>query len=381
MPNKFFKPLEHKDRKYHKVFSLWLCVFVVQLENMTQIKTAILSFGLSGKVFHAPFINLHKGFELAGSWERSKKQIQEVYPGVQSFPSLESILADDSIQLVVVNTPTNTHYEYTKAALLAGKDVIVEKAFTTTVSEAEELKAIAEKKGLKISVFQNRRWDSDFKTVQKIKQSGVLGDIVEAELRFERYKPNVGPKQHKENPGPGAGLLNDLGPHLIDQALCLFGMPKSLQASIRTIRENSQVDDWFDILLQYKKTIVRLKSSLMVAEQLPGFVLHGTKGSFIKSRADVQEPNLLSGMVPGTNDWGTEPETESGFLTTDKDGQLIKEKIKTEQGDYYGYYDAVYKAISENKPMPVTVDDGINVMKVIEAARKSDANKNQLFSI
>ncbi len=348
---------------------------------MSQIKTALLSFGMSGRVFHAPFINLHKGFELAGSWERSKKQIQEVYPAVQSYATLESILADDSIQLVVVNTPTNTHYEYAKAALLAGKDVIVEKAFTTTVSEAEELKAIAEKKGLKVSVFQNRRWDSDFKTVQKIKKSGVLGDIVEAELRFERYKPVVGPKQHKENPGPGAGLLNDLGPHLIDQALALFDMPQSLQASIRTIRENSQVDDWFDISLQYKKIRVRLKSSLMVAEQLPGFVLNGTKGSFIKSRADVQEPNLLAGKVPGATDWGTEPKTESGCLTTEKDGQLIKEKIKTEQGNYYGYYDAVYKAITENKPMPVSCDDGINVMKIIEAARKSDAAKGQFITI
>ena len=348
---------------------------------MPQIKTAILSFGLSGKVFHAPFIHLHNGFELAGAWEKRKKKIQEVYPGVQSYPSLESILADDSIQLVVVNTPTNSHFEYAKAALLAGKDIIVEKAFTTTVSEAEELKTIAEKKGLKIAVFQNRRWDSDFKTVQKIKQSGVLGDIVEAELRFERYKPAIGPKQHKENAGPGAGLLNDLGPHLIDQALALFGKPQSLQASLRAIRENSQVDDWFDVSLQYKNIRVRLKSSLIAAEQLPGFVLHGTKGSFTKSRADVQEPNLLAGMAPNLTDWGTEPEEESGFLTTEKDGKLVKEKIKTEQGNYYYYYDAVYKAITENKPMPVTCDDGINVMKIIEAARKSDGTKSQFISI
>lgn len=339
---------------------------------MSKIKTALLSFGMSGRVFHAPFISLHDGFELAGAWERSKKQIQGVYPGVQSYPSLESVLADGSIRLVVVNTPTNTHYEFTKAALLAGKDVVVEKAFTTTVSEALELKAIAEKKGLKISVYQNRRWDSDFKTVRKIKQSGVLGDIIDATLRFERYKPALGAKLHKETPGPGAGLLNDLGPHLIDQALCLFGMPQALFADVRTIRENSLVDDWFEISLQYQNTRVQLRSSLLVCKQQPGFVLNGTLGSFVKSRADVQEVNLLAGMMPGSSDWGTEPKEENGFLYK---GDNETEEIKTEQGNYYDYYDGVFKALTENKPMPVTGDDGINVMKIIEAAIKSSVEK------
>jgi scyllo-inositol 2-dehydrogenase (NADP+) len=346
-----------------------------KFQIMQQIKTALLSFGMSGKVFHAPFINLHKGFQLAGAWERSKQQIEEAYPGTISYPSMESILSDESIQLVIVNTPTNTHYDYAKAAMLAGKNVIVEKAFTTTVSEAIELDEIATSKGVKISVFQNRRWDSDFKTVQKIKASGVLGDIIEAEFRFERFKPAIGPKQHKENAGPGAGLLNDLGPHIIDQALCLFGMPKSLQANIRTIRAQSQVDDWFDIALQYSNLVVRLKSSLIVAEQLPGFILHGNKGSFAKSRTDVQEVNLLAGMVPGTADWGTEPEADSGTLTTEKDGQLVKEEIKTEQGDYYDYYDGVYHALTTNLAMPVTSIDGINVMKIIDAARRSNCRK------
>lgn len=339
---------------------------------MSTIKTALLSFGMSGRVFHAPFIQLHKGFELAGAWERSKKQIQEVYPSAVSYTSMESVLADDSIQLVVVNTPTHTHFEYAKAALLAGKDVIVEKAFTTTVSEAEELKSIEEKRGRKIAVYQNRRWDSDFKTVLKIKQSGVLGEIVEAALQFERYKPAIGAKQHKEVPGPGAGLLNDLGPHLIDQALCLFGMPGAVYADIRTVRENSLVDDWFDISLHYTKTRVRLKSSLLVCEQLPGFVLHGSKGSFIKKRADVQELHLLAGRLPNTTDWGTEPEDDSGFLFKG-DGET--ERITTEKGNYYYFYDAVYKAIAGDIPMPVSSNDGINVMRIIEAAVKSNMDK------
>lgn len=339
---------------------------------MTTIKTALLSFGMSGRVFHAPFIHLHKGFELEGAWERSRQQIQDVYPTAKSYATLESLLADNSIQLVVVNTPTNTHYEYAKSALLAGKDVIVEKAFTTTVSEALELKKIATEKGRKIAVYQNRRWDSDFKTVQQVKQSGVLGNIVEATLRFERYKPEIGPKRHKEAPGPGAGLLNDLGPHLIDQALCLFGMPHSLYADIRTVRENSLVDDWFDISLRYDKLRVQLKSSLLVCEQLPGFVLHGTKGSFIKKRADVQEADLLAGILPGTPDWGTEQATDSGVLYRHDNQPTV---IKTEQGNYCDYYDSVYKAITENEPMPVTSEDGIAVMKIIEAANKSHADR------
>ena len=184
---------------------------------MARIKTAILSFGMSGKLFHAPFLSAHKGFQLMGAWERSKKNIQEIYPDTISYPTLESILDDKCIELVVVNTPNNTHYEYAKKALLAGKHIIVEKAFTTTVEEAIELKLLAEKMDKKISVYQNRRWDSDFKTVRKIIRSEVLGKLVETEFYFDRYKPMIGVKQHKETPGPGAGLLNDLGPHLIDE--------------------------------------------------------------------------------------------------------------------------------------------------------------------
>jgi predicted dehydrogenase len=338
---------------------------------MSPIKTVLLSFGMSGKLFHAPFINLHKGFQLAGAWERSKKLIQEIYPAAISYPTMEALLADESIELVVVNTPNYTHYEYAKSALLAGKDVIVEKAFTTTVEEAEELKLLSEKTGRKISVFQSRRWDSDFKTVRKIVASNVVRDIVEAAFRFDRFRPALSAKQHKETNLPGAGLLNDLGPHLADQALCLFGMPQALYADVRVTREHSQVDDWFEISLHYANSRVNLKAGFFSREALPAFVLHGTKGSFIKNRGDVQEINLLAGIAPNITDWGTEPESESGYLFTDKDGIISKEKIKTEQGNYYYYYYEVYKAITQNTAMPVTCDDGINVMKVIEAAAKS----------
>lgn len=337
-----------------------------------KINTALLSYGMSGKIFHAPFLHAHKGFTLAGAWERSAQQIGTAYPGTRSYSSFESVLQDNSIQLVVVNTPTATHYAYAKAALLAGKNVIVEKAFTTTVSEAEELKSLAEERKLQLAVYQNRRWDGDFQTVQQVATSGVLGTIVEAELRFERYKPVIGPKLHKEIPGPGAGLLNDLGPHLIDQALCLFGMPEAVMADIRIVRKQSQVDDWFDISLQYPHLRVRLKSSLLACEPMPGFVLHGSSGSFVKSRADVQEADLLAGKLPGTEGWGREPETQYGTLhTADKGVQIVP----TAAGNYGAFYDAVFHALTSNLPMPVTAQDGIHVMKIIEAAVKSNDEK------
>jgi predicted dehydrogenase len=342
---------------------------------MTPIKTAILSFGMSGKLFHAPFLSAHPGFQLMGAWERSKKMIQEIYPGTISYPSLESILEDKDIELVVVNTPNNTHYEYAKKALMAGKHIIVEKAFTTSVPEAVELKRLSEKLGKKLSVYQNRRYDSDFRTVKKMIASKDLGDLVEAEFHFGRYKPLIGVKLHKETPGPGAGLLNDLGPHLIDEALSLFGMPQSVYADIRITREHSQVDDWFDIVLHYPALRVRLKSGMLVREASTGYIIHGTLGSFLKSRADVQEAGLLVGKIPNSEGWGVEPESENGLLHAERNGVVIKEKVPTEQGNYYDYFDEVYKAITNDTAMPVTADDGINVMRILEAAEKSNQER------
>jgi predicted dehydrogenase len=347
---------------------------------MIPIKTALLSFGMSGKVFHAPFLQIHSGFQLTGAWERSKKLIEEVYPGVTSYPSLEALLEDDSVKLVVVNTPTGTHFDYAKKALLAGKDIIVEKAFTTTVAEAVELKTLAEKLNRKLSVYQNRRWDSDFKTVQKIIREGWLGKINDVEIHFERFKPQLNTaKQHKEIPGAGSGLLKDLGPHSIDSALCLFGMPEAIFADIRITRELSVVDDSFDILLFYKDLRVRLKGSLLVREAAPGFIVHGSIGSFLKNRTDVQETDLVAGKIPNTTDWGTEPASEQGLLHTEKDGKMIREKVKSLQGNYYDYYDQVYKALTDGTPMPVTADDGINVMRIIESAIESSLGKKVVY--
>lgn len=283
---------------------------------MQKIKTALLSYGMSGKVFHAPFLTIHPGFELMGSWERSKKLIQADYPEVKSYPTIDDVLSDD-IELVVVNTPVGTHFEYAKKVLLAGKHALVEKAFTTTVAEAQELAALAKEKGLKLAVFQNRRWDSDFKTVQKVISDGVLGELVEAEFHFDRYNPNLSPKQHKETANSGAGILKDLGPHLIDQALCLFGLPKAVFADIRITRAHSLVDDWIDILLFYPDFRVRLKASFFVREANPAYTIQGKKGSFLKPRGDVQEDELKLGKKPNLDTWGTESDANQGLLHTE----------------------------------------------------------------
>ncbi|TRX40355.1 Gfo/Idh/MocA family oxidoreductase [Flavobacterium restrictum] len=337
---------------------------------MQKIKTALLSYGMSGKVFHAPFLTVHPGFELLGSWERSKKAIQVDYPTVKSYATLTDLLGDD-VDLVVVNTPVETHYEYAKQVLLAGKHAIVEKAFTTTVTQAQELAALAKEKGLKLAVFQNRRWDSDFKTVQKVISEGLLGELVEAEFHFDRYNPLLSPKQHKETASDGAGILKDLGPHLIDQALCLFGLPKAVFGDVRITRAHSLVDDWIDATLFYPDFRVRLKASFFVREANPAYTIHGKKGSFLKPRGDVQEDELKLGNKPNQTTWGTESDENRGLLHTEMDGKVIKEKIKTLQGNYYAFFEGVYQAIVHDAQEPVMAQDGVQVMQVIEAIIQS----------
>jgi scyllo-inositol 2-dehydrogenase (NADP+) len=343
---------------------------------MQPIKTALCSFGMSGWVFHAPFIHLHDGFELYAVFERTKNLGEKKYPDIKTFRSLEAMLADEAIELVIVNTPNYTHFEYAKLALLSGKHVVIEKPFTNTVAEAEELIALAKQQNKKISVYQNRRWDSDFRTVQKVLQQKLLGDIVEAEIHFDRFNESLSYKLHKETPGPGAGILPDLGPHLIDQALQLFGMPEAVFADATNMRPISQVEDYMELLLFYKNLRVRLKGSYLVREALPAYIFHGTKGSFIKPRADIQEIDLQKEKNPAESDWGTEPEAGKGLLHTDKDGQnVIREYISSERGNYMAYYDGLHQAIRHDKPLPVSAEDGLKVVCIIEAAFKSVQEK------
>lgn len=336
------------------------------------IKTALCSFGMSGWVFHAPFLQVNPGFNLYAVWERTKNLAEEKYSSIKTYRTLEDMLADDDVELVIVNTPNYTHYEFAKKALEAGKHVIVEKPFTVTVNEANELISLSEKKNKKLSVYQNRRYDSDYKAIKKVIDQNILGELVEVEIHYDRFKEELSPKEHKEIPIPGTGGLYDLGSHLIDQALQLFGIPEKIFADIRIIRPLSKVDDYFELLLYYPNLRVRLKSSYIVREALPAYILHGMKGSFIKPKTDVQETLLQKGIVPGGKDWGKEPESERGLLHTEIDGKEIKEYLISEQGNYNEYYNAIYNSIRNDAPLPVTPQEGRDVIRIIEASIESN---------
>ncbi|HEU5364058.1 MAG TPA: Gfo/Idh/MocA family oxidoreductase [Hanamia sp.] len=339
------------------------------------INTALCSFGMSGLVFHSPFLTINPHFNLYAVWERTKNLAEEKYPFVKTYRTLEAMLADELVELVIVNTPNYTHYEYAKKSLEAGKHVIVEKPFTIDVAQANDLIEIAKKQNKILSVYQNRRYDSDYKTIKNVVSENLLGELVEVEIHFDRFREELSPKKHKETPSPGAGVLYDLGSHLIDQALQLFGKPEKIFADIRIIRPQSKVDDYFELLLYYPKLRVRLKASYIVREALPGYILHGLKGSFIKPKTDVQETLLKEGVIPGKKDWGTEPESEKGLLHTEIKGKEVIEFITSEQGNYNDYYNAMYEAIRNNQPLPVTAEEGAEVVKIIIAAFKSSESE------
>lgn len=331
------------------------------------ISTALLSYGLSGKVFHAPFLNANPGFALSGAWERSKNLFSADYPQATTYRSLEEVLNDQAIELVIVNTPTHSHFEFASKALEAGKHVVVEKAFTTTVSEAVTLRDLAKQRKKVLAVFQNRRWDSDFMAVQQVVSKGMVGEVTDVRIAYERHNLQISPKQHREVPGPGAGNLMDLGPHLMDQALVLFGMPSMITCELRALRPGSQVDDYFEIVFEYTTFRVRLASTYLAEHAGPAFILQGSQGSFTKYRSDVQEVQLRAGLTPRDSSFGIEKSADAGVLVQGG----VEQKVVSPRGNYGIFYEKLYSAIREEGQVPVTAEDGIAVMKVLEAARES----------
>ncbi len=339
---------------------------------MKAIPSALLSYGMSGRIFHAPFLEIHPGFELVGSYERSQKNIQKAYPGTYSYDSLEEVIQDEDIELIIVNTPIPTHFDYASKALRAGKHVVVEKAFTNSTAEAIELQKIAQEVGKHIFVYQNRRWDSDFLTVKKVYDSGQLGDIVEAEFHFDRYNGAKSPKMHKELPGPGAGIIFDLGPHIIDQALYLFGKPTHVFADLRKTRPGTEVDDLFEILLYYPEMRVRLKAGYYFKVPIPAFQLHGKLGSFIKTRSDRQEADLDAGRKPEGDSWGQESPNDFGVIQVDGGNP---ERVPSEKGNFMAFYENVFQTLRASESPAVGVQEGINSMRIIDAAIESSREK------
>ena len=322
---------------------------------VSPIRTALLAYGMSGKLFQAPFLTAHAGFELLAVAERTEQRMHRDYPGIASYSTVAALLANPALELVVVNTPSSTHFELASQALRAGKHVLLEKPVATSVAQLQALLALAKQQGRHLLAYQNRRWDSDFGAVQRIIAGGQLGQLIEAHLRFDRYKPALNVKKFKEEPGPGAGLLYDLGPHLIDQAISLFGQPLGAHKTVGYYRPGTQVDDFFTLHLRYPQGLnVWLTSSLLVAAPGPAYVLHGTLGSYQKARTDVQETQLLSGLSPLAPGYGHERPGQEGRLTlAAPDGSLSTTLDPAVPGNYLGLFEAVFQTIRHGRPYPI----------------------------
>jgi scyllo-inositol 2-dehydrogenase (NADP+) len=321
------------------------------------IRVGLLGRGMAGTVFHAPLIRAVRKLELAAA---------------AGSAEAAAVIADPAIDLVVIATPNLSHFPLARAALEAGKHVVVDKPFAVTVQEADELIALAAARGRTLTVFHNRRWDGDFLTVRALLESGRLGETMLFEAHWDRHRASI-KEGWREEAADGAGLLYDLGPHLIDQALLLFGAPDALAADIGVQREGAAVDDYWSITLHYGARRVTLSAAMLVAAPRPRFALHGTGGSFVKYGLDTQEAALRAGRGPGDTGFGQS--SEDGMLTT-PDGVTIK--IPTARGNYAEFYRAVAASLADGAPPPVDAADARDGLRLIALARQSAAERRTL---
>jgi scyllo-inositol 2-dehydrogenase (NADP+) len=356
-----------------------------------EIGVGVIGFGLGGRVFHAPFVNAVSGLRLAAIMQRKGDEAAKAYPATRIARSVEELLADKSIELVVVSTPNATHFALAKQALEAGKHVVIDKPFAATSEEAKQLGELARSKSLLVIPFHNRRWDGDFLTVKKLIAEQAVGRLVTFESHFDRFRPIPRENTWKEAENPANGMLFDLGPHLVDQVLALFGAPSAITASVRSDRGQTAIEDAFDITLHYpaangKGLLAHCRTSYLACDNAPRFLLHGTKGSFRKHGLDPQEPALVGGAKVPTQGsqqvWLQEDESAWGTLTVapnpDDPATLVTRQVKTERCDYRGFYANVRDAILGAAPLAVTPEDGFRVIRLLELARESSAEARTL---
>ena len=336
------------------------------------VKVGLIGFGLAGQAFHAPVIRGVAGMELACILERHTSKAREKYPQVHIARTLDELLSDKTINLCVVATPNDSHFSYTKACLEAGRHVVVDKPFTPTMAEAEQLVRLAAAHGRLLTVYQDRRFDGAFQTIKKLVTSGALGAVAEYEARFDRFRLEAKPNAWREKADfPAAGVLWDLGPHLIDGALVLFGEPETICASALRQRQTSQVDDAFDVIMQYLRLRATLRARIIAYAPGPHLLLHGTEGSFIKYGMDPQEEILRNNPPDGLDwgvNWGEEPEELWGTLSRVNEKPR---KVKTERGDYRGFYANVRDAIEKGSALEVTPEQALRTMRALLLAHKS----------
>jgi scyllo-inositol 2-dehydrogenase (NADP+) len=342
---------------------------------MRTVQVGLIGFGLGGRVFHAPIIRAVPGLQLGAIVERSGDSARAAYPDVRVVRSVSELLSIDSIELVVVTTPNPTHLDLARQCLEAGRHVVVDKPFTTTSAEAEELVRLARARNRLITVYHNRRWDGDFLTLRRIVQEASLGRLVLFESHMERYRPMLKAEAWRELPKPGSGLWFDLGPHLLDQAWALFGQPAAMTTDLRAERDGAVVDDAFDVVLHYARMRVLIRSNLLTCFPGPRFRLNGTRGSFVKYGSDPQEEALKRGETPDQPNWGREPEENWGTLSLAKGETITQTRIPTETGDYRRYYQNVRDAIVSGAPLDVSPQHGLRIMQALELAIESSRRR------
>lgn len=343
------------------------------------IDVGLIGFGLAGRAFHAQVIRMVPGLRLAAILQRSGNEAAEQYPDVRIVRTLDELLAISEIRLVVIATPNETHFPLAQQCLAAGRDVLVDKPFTTTLKEAIDLVEFAKQEGRLLTVYQNRRYDGDFQAIRQLVASGVLGRIVRFETNYDRFRPQLKPGAWRERSGPGTGIFFDIGPHLIDHALLLFGLPEALTADIRIERDGAVADDAFDVAFHYPRGLrADLRSSILAATTRPRFTLHGTQGAYVKLTVDPQESNLRRGYIPTDAAWGADPEENWGLLILSENGTFTQRRVPSAACDYRDFYANLRDAILGKAKLAVTPEWALDVMRLLELARQSSIERRTI---
>ncbi|SMO40919.1 Predicted dehydrogenase [Saccharicrinis carchari] len=340
------------------------------MESIKKINVGVVGFGLSGRVFHSPFIHTNPHFNLSVIVS-SKNDAREIYPDVEIIRDFDDLLKREDIELVIVSTPNQLHFEQAKKALEAGKHVIVEKPIAPSSNEVLRLIEIARRCNKKLLPYHNLRWNGDARTVKQILKDNLLGEVWDCELHFDRFVPEIKGKEWKYGNPVGGGTLYDLGVHLIDQAVDLFGKPEAVFCRLFNQRMGSAVDDSFDLKLIYPLLNVTLKAGVFVKEQGPRIAIHGKKGSFVKYGIDPQEAILRNGGMPIGDDWGKQPEEDWGILNTQINGLNFRGKVETQAGNYHSYFNDVYHCIVDDREPAVTPEQAYLNILIIEKAIES----------
>ncbi len=354
--------------------------FLYLKEKMdNQIITAIASFGMSGQVFHGPFLKVNSGFRVAQILERSKNLSAKLFPDAEIVRNFDQILANPKIELVIINTPDTFHFEMAKQALKAGKHIVIEKPITQKSSEAEEIVRLAKQNKVLLTVYQNRRWDGDFLTVQTVIADNKLGRLIEFESNFDRYRNFIKSNTWKEQGDEYSGVLYNLGSHMVDQIYLLFGKPKAVTAHLKIVRTAGVVTDYYNIRFEYEGFSALTKCSYLVKNAGPRYIIHGEFGTFNKTGLDPQEVQLKAGSLPVGDNWGAEPPEEWGAIFYEKDGEDYEELVETVPGNYGIFYENVFDAIRNGAELFVKPEETVEVLKILEACKESSLEKRTII--